>query len=270
MFNPKQGMAMNRKHMTLLVAVALSTVAPAHAKKNESSKKQEVKQETISDETCKAYTASKPGLNGFAFSAIGGILSVDNKVTNATTTFSIENKNTYKVFGMGLTHFWTKPNNVVFGLGIDVLKNFGEKTTTGKGVINTIPVDGTGAPAGFPNLKVPVDIDYTQKRPLTIVIGLKAGYAYNNFVPYAMLNVRESIIKHTFKPTGTYAAFPTDEQDDINVSLEYGIGFMYKINSFGIGAEVAYHNEKTLGLEGYGTGKNNGTYSAQARLSWFF
>ncbi|CAO5680429.1 MAG: hypothetical protein HEEMFOPI_00502 [Holosporales bacterium] len=222
------------------------------AKAEESDKVCVKKEDVVSEETCKTYIAHKSGLNGFAVSVIGGFLSVDTHVSNSTTTFNIENKNTYKNFGLGIHHYWTMKNNVVWGLGLDIMANTGEKTSSGTAYKNS---------TAFPCF-------YTQKRPFSASINGKLGYAYGDFVPYVILSLQESYVKHTIVPV----ALPTagEEIKDLNIALEFGAGFMYKVNSFGFGAEVGYHKESTLGLEGYGTGKNNGCYAANFRVSWFF
>jgi hypothetical protein len=277
---------MNSKSLTL-AAIALSTLftstafakkTSAHSKKQDVSK-QEAPKEVVSDETCAAFIAHKPGLNGFAVSFTGGILSNDMKVTNETTGFDIHNKNVYKSLGFGINHFWTMKNNVVYGLGLDLIANFGSKKSDGVGSFPLIPINGAAYPeqvqllGNVVNLS-PADarqylqVSYTQKRPLTIIIGGKIGYAYGNFVPYVMFNLRESYVKHEFTLKSNTSV--VKEEKDLNIALEIGTGFMYKAGDFGFGAEVGYHKESTLGLEGYGAGKNNGCYSAMGRISYFF
>ncbi|MBP9753195.1 MAG: hypothetical protein KBD31_05275 [Proteobacteria bacterium] len=232
----------------------------AFAKKKVEAKKVETdqvcvkKEEVVSEDTCKTFIANKPGLNGFAVSLTGGLLSVDTHVKNDQTTFNIENKTAYKNIGLGIHHYWTMKNNVVWGLGLDVVGNFGEKTSTGTAYKNSI---------AFP-------CNYTQKRPFSASINGKLGYAYGNFVPYVIISLQESYVKHKIVPTGFAAGQPSEEIKDLNIALELGAGFMYKIDSFGFGAEAGFHKESTLGLEGYGTGKNKGCYAANFRISYFF
>lgn len=226
--------------------------------------------EPVSDGSCKALQAAKPGLNGFAASLVTGILSINSKVENPDTGFSVSNNNRYKRFGLGLTYYTTKENNVVFGCGLDLLSEFGQKTVDARGTIKVLPVDSvTGNPLGEP-IDSPVDMKYTQKRPFTANLHFKLGYAYGNFVPYVTLGIRESYVRHE----RVVIDKPKAVDKDINFGLAPGAGFMYKIGNFGIGADYSYHKESTFGLEGYADKddqvKSKGGHAVMMRLSYFF
>ncbi len=223
----------------------------------------------VSDESCKAFQAVKPGLNGFAASILSGILSVNSKVHNPDTGFSVSNNNRYKRIGLGLTYYTTKENNVVFGWGLDLLSEFGAKTIDAKGTVKLIPVDpATGQPVGAP-MNQEVDMKYTQKRPFTANLHFKLGYAYGNFVPYVTMGVRESYVRHESIPAGQAKSVVKD----VNFGFAPGAGFMYKIGNFGLGLDYSYHKESTFGLEGYADKddqvKSKGGHSFMVRLSYF-
>ena len=257
---------------TLCILLAACSVLSAKNKKA-------VKLPQVTDEACKTFQASKPGLNGFSASVLGGFLSVNGKVENDTTGFSVSNKNTYKRSGLGFSYFWTKENNVVFGWGADLLTEWGAKTINAQGTkkvflpgpaqTNGILFDpATGQPATPVDVRLPMK--YTQKRPLTANVHFKLGYAYGNFIPYVALGIRESYVRHEMVLDG----FPKHVEKDVNFGFAPGVGFMYKVGKFGIGADYSYHKESTFGLEGYADKddqiKNKGGHSVMVRVSYFF
>jgi outer membrane protein W len=229
---------------------------------------------SVSDESCKALQTVKPGLNGFAASIVTGILSVKSNVDNPDTGFSVSNNNRYKRVGLGLTYYMTKENNVVFGWGLDLLSEFGQKTIDAKGTVKLLPVDPTtGQPVNFPIDKA-VDMKYTQKRPFTANLHFKLGYAYGNFIPYVTLGMRQSYVRHERLVEDRYKKMVKGVDKDVNFGFAPGAGFMYKIGKFGVGADYSYHKESTFGLEGYADKddqvKSKGGHSVMLRLSYFF
>lgn len=251
----------------ILSLLAISSVVYAGHKKE--TKKVVVSKEVVSDESCKIFQAQKPGLNGFALSAVGGMLSVDTKIQNDTTGFNLSYKTTYKRIGLGLTYYMTTENNVVYGFGLDLLSEFGAKKVNAQGTIKVLPVDPLGRPFGLPMNRA-VDITYKQKRPLTANLYFKLGYAYGDFIPYVSLGVRESYIRHEITPVGQKKHI----EKDVNFGFAPGAGFMYKVGNFGFGMDYSYHKESTFGLEGYADNdeqvKNKGGHSVMGRISYFF
>lgn len=252
---------MKKYTLSVLALAAVLSATSSHA--GETKKKEEKKSEVYCDAPAPKTIA--PGPQGWAVSLAGGLMMMDSKLTHETDGLDVKYKNNYKRLGLGVAHYWTLSNRVVWGLGLDVFAGFGEKKIDATMTQKIFEFDNFGNPTGLRN--VPVDTTYSQKRPISALAFAKLGYAYGNFTPFLMLGIRESYVKHTMaaKKSGQ-----TVVQKDVSFAVTPGLGFMYKMGSWSVGAEYMRGGESTFGLDAYADKVRNKTQSVVARVSYFF
>lgn len=233
-------------------------------------KKEQPSCEPVTEASCAAMVAKKAGPNGFAVSGLLGLMTTDSRIKSEKGTdfkgdsgqLDVSAKNTFKRLGVGIAYYNTWSNNVFWGAGLDLITNLGHKTVDAVGERDML------TPAG--KTKVYPAIKYKQRRPFTAALNAKLGYAYGDFFPYAMLSLRQTYVVHE-----TTVVLDNSKQTDrdVNFGLQPGLGFMYKVGNFGIGAEYGYHKETTFGLEGKagdnGDVKTKGCHSFSVRLTYF-
>lgn len=243
-----------------LVAVLSAPQAYAGAMKKKDARKDEVYCEQATPETAAPAVAAAPGPQGWAMSLSGGLMMMDTKLTHRTEGFDLKYKNNFKRIGLGIAHYWTLSNRVVWGLGIDVFAGFGSKTVDAQFTQEVVTGPTT-------TQTIPFDAEYTQTRPVSALAFAKLGYAYGNFTPFLMLGLRESYVKHKIVAKGTRR---TKNYSDVNFSVTPGLGFMYKMGNWSLGAEYMRGGESTFGLDAYADKVRNKTQSVVARVSYFF
>lgn len=240
-------------------------------------KKEQPSCEPVTQASCAAMVAAKPGPNGFAVSGLFGLMTTNSHVTTTPKDpdilgtlngLNILAKNTFKRLGVGIAYYNTLSNNVFWGFGLDLITNLGSKTVDAIGEGEAVILNEQKQPIG--RGKLHPAIKYKQRRPFTGALNAKLGYAYGNFFPYAMLTLRQTYVVHEIT---IVADKSKTEERDINFGLQPGLGFMYKIGDFGVGAEYGYHKETTFGLEGKagdnGSVKTKGCHSFSVRLTYF-
>ncbi|CAO5674565.1 MAG: hypothetical protein HEEMFOPI_00682 [Holosporales bacterium] len=230
-------------------------------------KKEQPSCEPVTEASCAAMVAKKAGPNGFAVSGLFGLMTADSRITTPEG-LDISAKNTYKRLGLGIAYYNTFSNNVFWGAGLDLITNLGHKTVDAVGEKDVIYMNEQNKPIGKGKFNSP--IKYKQRRPFTAALNAKLGYAYGDFCPYAMLTLRQTYVVHDT----TIVSDNSKQTDrDVNFGLQPGLGFMYKMGNFGIGAEYGYHKETTFGLEGKagdnGDVKTKGCHSFSVRLTYF-
>jgi len=241
-----------------LAAVLSATSSYAVETKKKEEKKSEIYCDAVAAPAPKTIA---PGPQGWAVSLAGGLMMMDSKLTHETEGLDHKYKNNYKRLGLGITHYWTLSNRVVWGLGLDIFAGFGGKkvdTTLTQEVV----IDQAGNTQTFP-----FAAEYTQTRPVSALAFAKLGYAYGNFTPFLMLGFRESYVKHKIvsKRTGKTKNF-----SDVSFSFTPGLGCMYKMGRWSVGAEYMRGGESTFGLDAYADKVRNTSQSVVARVSYFF
>lgn len=254
---------MKKYTSSVLALAAVLSATPSYAV--ETKKKEEKKSEIYCDAVAApAPKTIAPGPQGWAVSLAGGLMMMDSKLTHEKEKFDLKYKNDFKRIGLGITHYWTLSNRVVWGLGLDIFAGFGSKKVDA--VMTQKIYDLTGNPInGLTTADVPST--YTQKRPISVLAFAKLGYAYGNFTPFLMLGIRESKIKHEIvaKENGQVT-----KQNDVSFTITPGLGCMYKIGRWSVGAEYMRGGESTFGLDAYADKVRNTSQSVIARVSYFF
>ncbi len=245
-----------------LAAVLSAPQAYAGATKKKDARKDEVYCEQATPETAPPAVAAAPGPQGWAVSLSGGLMMMESKLTHETDRLDLKYKNNYKRIGLGIAHYWTLSNRVVWGLGLDIFAGFGSKKVHATMTQKVYDLTNPGRLA-----TVPVPSTYTQKRPISAVAFAKLGYAYGNFTPFLMLGMRESYVRHEIVADGGTSKVV---QKDINFSITPGLGFMYKMGNWSLGVEYMRGAESTFGLDAYADKVRNKTQSVVARVSYFF
>jgi len=251
-----------KKYTLSVLALAAVLAAPqayAGAAKKKDARKDEVYCDKATPETAAPAVLVAPGPQGWALSLSGGLMMMQTKLTHQNG-FDLKYNNNFKRLGLGIAHYWTLSNHVVWGLGLDVFAGFGSKKVDSQMTFKAF-VPGQGLVTRTFNA------EYSQKRPVSVVAFSKLGYAYGNFTPFLMLGLRESYVKHTIvsKDTGNVTI-----EKDVNFSVTPGLGFMYKMGNWSLGAEYMRGGESTFGLDAYADKIRNKTESVVARVSYFF
>ncbi|HCU07078.1 MAG TPA: hypothetical protein DIC42_05840 [Holosporales bacterium] len=257
-----------KKYTLSVLALAAVLAAPqayAGSAKKKDARKDEVYCEKATPETAAPAVLAAPGPQGWALSLSGGLMMMESKLTHETNGLDVKYKNNYKRLGLGIAHYWTLSNRVVWGLGLDIFAGFGSKKVNATMTQKIFEFDNAGNPTGLRSVRVPST--YTQKRPISALAFAKLGYAYGNFTPFLMLGIRESYVRHEIVAR---ANNQKTIQKDVSFAVTPGLGFMYKMGNWSLGAEYMRGGESTFGLDAYADKVRNKTQSVVARVSYFF
>jgi len=248
------------KKYTLSVLALAAALSATSSYASETKKKEEKKSEIYCDAPAPKTVASGP--QGWAVSLAGGLMMMDSKLTHDKDKLDLKYKNNYKRLGLGIAHYWTLSNRVVWGLGLDVFAGFGSKKINATMTQKVYDLTNPGNLA-----TVPVPSAYTQKRPFSALAFSKLGYAYGKFTPFLLLGIRQSYVRHEIVANGTDNKVV---QKDVSFAITPGLGFMYKMGSWSVGAEYMRGGESTFGLDAYADKVRNTSQSVVARVSYFF
>lgn len=258
---------MKQYTLSVLALAAVLSAPQAHAK---AKKKKEVKNDVVYCEKAKTETpapavVAEGGPQGWAVSLSGGLMMMDSKLTHDTNGLDVKYKNNYKRLGLGIAYYWTLSNRVVWGLGLDIFAGFGSKKVDATMTQKIYEFNNAGNRTGLRTVQVPST--YIQKRPISALAFAKLGYAYGNFTPFLMLGIRETYVRHEVVARDNNQK---TIQKDVNFAVTPGLGFMYKMGNWSLGAEYMRGGESTFGLECYADKVRNKTQSVIARVSYFF
>jgi len=247
-----------------LAAVLCAPQAYAGAIKKKDVQKNATYCEPVTSTTTAPVVSVAPGPQGWAISLVSGFMMMETNLTHDTEGLDLKYKNKYKRLGLGIVHYWTLSNRVVWGLGLDIFAGFGSVTKDATMTQKVYEFTGNNI-SGLNTAQV--QSTYTQKRPISALAFAKLGYAYGNFTPFLMLGIRETYVRHEIiaKANGKRTL-----QKDVNFSVAPGIGFMYKMGNWSLGAECMRGGESTFGLDAYANKVRNKTQSVVARVSYFF